>query len=83
MAVASLVLGILSLVAAILPFLPSWLGAVLGIIGIILGALARKDSEKAGMATAGMVLSIIGTVLCLIFWVACAACVGSLGSALS
>lgn len=83
MAVASLVLGILSILAAILPFVPSWLGAIFGIIGIILGALARKNAAKSGLATAGLVLSIIGTILCLSFWIACAACAGSLGMMLN
>lgn len=82
MGVASLVLGIISLVIGIFSSgLLGWLGAILAIIGIILGALGRKDPEKKGISTAGMVCSIIGLVLCLILYIACAACVGALGSA--
>ena len=79
MAIASLVLGILSLVIGIFSAgsLGS-LGGILGIVGIILGALGRKDLEKKGMATAGLVCSIIGTILCLILYIACVACIRGL-----
>ena len=76
MGVASLVLGIISIVLGVATggaF--GWLGAILAIVGIVLGALGRKNPEKKGMATAGMVCSIIGLVLGLILYLACAACV--------
>lgn len=73
MAVASLVLGIVSLVFACIPGL-GWLGGLIGIVGIILGALGRKDPAKKGMATGGLVCSIIGTVLGLALYIACVAC---------
>lgn len=85
MGIASLVLGIVSLVCGC--FLPGlqWIGSIAGLIGIILGALGRKNSEKKGIATAGLVCSIIGfvlsTVLSTIFYVACVAC-ASIGSSL-
>lgn len=52
MGIASLVLGIVSLVCGC--FLPGlqWIGSIAGLIGIILGALGRKNSEKKGIATA-------------------------------
>lgn len=69
MAVASLVLGIVSLVTC------WWIGIVAvitGVIGVILGAMARKNQpEKAGMAIAGLVMSAIGLALGLIFFIAC------------
>lgn len=71
-AVASLVLGIVSLVfLLIFPFI----SPVLGIIGIVLGVQSRKELEatpEAGrsMATAGMVCSIVALVLSLMV-VAC------------
>lgn len=78
MAVASLVLGILSLV---LPFVGlGWVSVFTGIVGIILGALGRKDEAKKGMATAGLVMSIISIALGLILAIACAACVGAIVS---
>ncbi len=76
MAVASLVLGICSLV---FPFIGlGWLSMLLGIVGIVLGALGKKNDEKKGMATAGIVMSIIAVALGLLSWIACAACVGGL-----
>lgn len=50
---SSLVLGVLSIVCAVIGFLP--VGLVLGIIGIVHGSKARGK--------AGFVCSIIGTVL--------------------
>lgn len=80
MAVASLVLGIVALVISVFFAGLNWLGIIIGIIGIILGALGKKDEEKKGLATAGLVMSIIAVALGLIFWIACAACVGAIGS---
>ena len=73
MGVAGLVLGIVSVVIGL--FIPGigWLGLVTGIVGIILSALAIK-AQKASINTAGLVLSIIGTAMSLIFWIACALC---------
>lgn len=76
MGVAALVLGIVSIVFA---FLYPLVGVIAGIVGIILGNMAKKDPATAGMGTAGFVLSIIGTVLCLLFWIMCAAVASSLG----
>lgn len=80
MAVASLVLGIISIVCGLFLTSLQWLGAIIGIIGIVLGVKARKVPEQHGMATAGLVCSIIGLILCILMYVACAACVGALGS---
>ena len=84
MAVTSLVLGILALVISV--FIPAWgwLGAILGIVGIILGALGRKNApEKKGLATAGLVMSIIAVALGLIFWIACVACISAASTELA
>ena len=81
MGVASLVLGIISLVIGVFSAgVLGWAGAIMAVVGIILGALGRRNPEKSGVATAGLVCSIIGLVLCLILYVACAACVGGLAS---
>lgn len=78
MGVGSLVLGIISIVAAVFGLgIP--IGAICGIIGIILGVLGKKDPEKAGMAKAGLVCSIIGLILSVIFIIACASCLGTAG----
>lgn len=76
MAVAALVLGI---VAIVFSFIGLYLfGLIAGIVGIVLGVLAKKKAPS-GMATAGLVCSIIGTVLCALVFIACAACVSSVG----
>ena len=80
MAVAGLIFGILSLVGGSIPIVnafPMWL---LGVVGIILSTVARKR-ERSGVATAGLVISIIGTVLALSLWVACLVCAGVAGAA--
>ena len=80
MAIAGLVLGIVSVVFS---FIYVWIGLIAGIVGIILSVKGRKIVAKKGMATAGLVLSIIGVCLSGIL-VACALCVvGTLGAAAS
>ena len=72
MAVASLVLGILSLVFS---FFSVWVSLVLGIVRIILGVQGRREPDKQGIGTAGLVCSIIGTVISLLPLVLlCTAC---------
>lgn len=64
MAITSLVLGILSIVSC-------WLGVVLGILAVVFSIVARKQiSAQApgtmtgtGMATAGLVTGIVGTLI--------------------
>jgi hypothetical protein len=60
-AVASLTLGILSLVCWCLPIL----GLPMTIVGLVLGIKDHKSS-KPGMAIAGIVTNIIGLVLSVI-----------------
>ena len=80
LAIAGLVLGIVSVVFA---FLYVWIGLITGIVGIVLSAKGRKTPAKKGMATAGLVLSIIGTALSGVL-VACALCViGTVGTAIA
>jgi cbb3-type cytochrome oxidase subunit 1 len=70
-AIASLVLGIVSIV-----FCVYGIGIVTGIIGLVLGISAKKENPS-GMATAGIVLSIIGIVISGITLFACIACVSA------
>ena len=82
MALAGLIFGILSLVGGSIPGVntfPMWL---LGIVGIIISSIARKN-EKSGIATAGLILSIIGTVFALVGWIVCVLCAaGAAGAVL-
>lgn len=72
-AIASLVCGIVAVV-----FMWFGYGAIIGIasgvVGLILGIKANKI-QKQGMATAGIVLSIIGLSLGALIFVACVVCV--------
>ncbi len=64
MGTAAFVLGILSILIGFIWY--TWSGIILGIIGIVLGAIAIRNKE-GGLAYAGLVLSIIGLALA-IFW---------------
>ena len=74
--IASLILGVLSaLIGFFSPYLLNAVGAVLGLIGIILGAVGmKKNPANKGIAIAGLVCSIIGFVICLMYMVACGSC---------
>ncbi|MFP3154395.1 hypothetical protein LQZ18_08195 [Lachnospiraceae bacterium ZAX-1] len=78
-AIASFVLGILAFLC-VFSIKEAWVGVILGIIGIVLGVNARKE-QPSGMATAGIVLSIISIGICAVVFLACVACVGGIISA--
>ncbi len=80
-AVASLVLGILSIICSFFGY-SSIAGLILGIIGVSLGAKARKQSQT-GIATAGFVCSIIGLILSALGLVCAIACAGAAKAILS
>ena len=79
LAVGSLVCGILSLVLMFFGY-GALLGLILGIVAIVLAVNAKKKGFEDGMQKAGLVLGIIGTVLCGITFVACALCAGALAA---
>lgn len=58
-AIASFVLGLIALLNWLIPPI---LGLPIAIVGLVLGVTSR-DSPRRGLATAGIVLSIIGLVL--------------------
>jgi hypothetical protein len=84
MGVAGLVLGILSAVGGWIPVL-NYFAWVFGIVGIVLSAIGRKKATQAsqptGIATAGLVLSIIGLVISVSGLLCTVACVSALGAA--
>ena len=77
-AIASLVLGILSLIFAIFSWFPVivivvlgtfGIGIVLAVIGLVLGIIANKK-EKSGIGTTGIILSSISLGMYALFLVA-------------
>ncbi|MBQ3109031.1 MAG: DUF4190 domain-containing protein [Clostridia bacterium] len=86
-AIASMVLGIVSLVF-FWAGIASLAALVCGVIAVILGGQARKGAQNMGlkpngMATAGLVTGLIGAILCIIGFISCVACVSCYGSALN
>lgn len=61
MAIASMVLGIISLVFCFVPVI----GFPVSIIGLILSWFALKN-EESSMGTAGFIMSLIGLALCIV-----------------
>lgn len=85
MAIAALICGILGIVGSFIPVV-QYFTFVLAILGIVFGVKARKaaSEDKRGLATAGLVLGIIGTALGAlgVICVVCAAgIVGAAGAA--
>ncbi len=70
MGIASMVLGIVGLVFSIIPCLWVW-AILLTIPGIVLGFIALSAAKKAGTPKgaplAGIICSIIGTVIALLW----------------
>lgn len=79
-AVASLVLGVVSIVTWFFG-MGALIGLITGIIGLICASNAKKAGFTGGMRTAGFVCSLIGVIGSALVFVACVACVGVLGTA--
>jgi hypothetical protein len=77
MAVAALVVGIIGLVL----FWTVWGGVILGILGVIFGAVgiskANRGAPNKGMAVAGLVLGALALVGSILFLVAVVSAVNS------
>jgi hypothetical protein len=69
-------------VLAIFPVLWGYVGTlIIGIAGIIVGSIAKKNNEN--LAAAGFVLSLIGTTLAGLFFLACGVLIGAAGNFLN
>lgn len=80
MAIASLVLGIISIVVALLfGAYGAFIGLACEILTIIFSTKAKKV-QSSGMATAGFILRIIGTVVSGLMVAACSCLVSILSS---
>ena len=76
-ATGSLVCGIISLSVSVVLGWTTWaclVGLILGIVGAVLGVNAKKQGYVDGNQKAGLVLSIIGTVLNGLVFAVCLAC---------
>ena len=72
MAIAALVLGIISIILGLfLGGFLGWLCIMVSIAGIILGALGRNDEQQKSLATAGMIMSIVGLSLGVVEMIVC------------
>lgn len=80
LATASLICSIFSIILFYMGLF-SVFGIILGIIAIVTSACAKKKGFVGGMATAGLVMGIIGTVLSCIFFITCLSCIGVIGNA--
>ena len=79
-AIASLVLGIISVVLWFFGY-SFILSVVLGIIGVVMASKSKEEGYDENIRTAGFILSVIGIIGGAIFFVACVACVGMAGIA--
>ena len=79
-ATASLVLGIIAVIFWFFGY-SSILSIILGIVGLIQASKAKELGYDDAIRTAGFVLSLIGLIGGAFFFIACVACVGTLGAA--
>lgn len=78
LAIAALVLGIVSIIfVMVMPLI----GLVTGIVGVVCASKAKSQGYIGGMQTGGFVCSLIGLVLNATVFVACVACAGMFGAA--
>lgn len=77
MAICALIFGIVGIILFWVPYF-NVIPLILSVVGIVLAAMAMKkakaEGQPSGLAVAGLVLSIIGTVLAFIGACACTIC---------
>jgi hypothetical protein len=60
LAIASLVTGIVGIAFAVLFAI---VGLALGVVSVVLGAVARRNGTRSGQATAGLVTGVVAIVV--------------------
>ena len=81
MGVISLICGIVGIILNFVPNVSIWIAIALGAVGIVFSVIAKKKGEK-GIATAGLVVSIIAAALGLLFFAVCKGTESALENAL-
>ena len=77
MGIAAIVIGTLGVISALLPTfgISQLVGIVLGIIALVLGVIARKQSRELGLATggptAGIILGVMATLISVLLYASC------------
>ena len=79
-AIGSLICGIVSVVFWFFG-VTAILSLIIGIVGMVLASMAKKQGFSGGMQTAGFVLSLLGVIFGAIIFVSCVVCAGVLGAA--
>ena len=79
-AVVSLILGIIAVVLWFFGY-TSIVSVILGIVGLVCAGNAKKAGFDGGLRTAGFVLSLIGLIGGALVFIACVACIGTIGVA--
>ena len=75
MAIAAMILGIVSIVLCCIWYI----SIIAGVVAIVLGIMYNKKNGKCGMATAGIVCGIIGMILAIALIVIAALGLAALG----
>lgn len=75
MAIASMILGIVSIVLCCIWYI----SLIAGIVGIVLGIMHNRKNEKSGMATAGIICSVIGIILTIAILILAAIGIAAMG----
>ena len=82
-AIAALVAGVLGLIIAL--FVNGWVGLVISVVAIVLGAIGMKKAKETnsgkGLAVAGLVCGIVSTAICVIVIIAAFACASAIAGA--
>ena len=85
LSVAALVCGLIGIIGSFIPVV-KYFTLVLAVLGIVFGVLGKKKAAQAGstntgLATAGLVLGIIGTAFSAVGVICALACVGAANAA--
>ncbi len=85
LSVAALVCGLIGIIGSFIPIV-KYFTLVLAILGIVFGVIGKKKAAEAGnsntgLATAGLVLGIIGTAFSAVGVICALACVGAANAA--